>query len=63
MSGKNDLGYKRLHQAIRTGESLGLIGPLRYRMTPAQRSDDMEISIRRTAWGLFHIDTYADIHC
>ncbi|KAG2419768.1 hypothetical protein HFD88_004564 [Aspergillus terreus] len=57
MSGKNDLGYKRLHQAIRTGESLGLIGPLRYRMTPAQRSDDMEISIRRTAWGLFHIDT------
>ncbi|KAL5358896.1 fungal-specific transcription factor domain-containing protein [Aspergillus floccosus] len=57
ISGNNDLGYKRLHQAIRTGESLGLIGPLPYRMTPAQLSDDMEISIRRTAWGLFHIDT------
>ena len=57
MSGEDDLGYRMLHQAIWTGESLGLIGPRKVRLNPGQISDDMDISIKRTAWGLFHIDT------
>ncbi|RAL04314.1 Zn(II)2Cys6 transcription factor [Aspergillus ibericus CBS 121593] len=57
MSGEDDLGYRMLHQAIWTGESLGLIGPRKVSLNPGQISDDMDISIKRTAWGLFHIDT------
>ncbi|KAI9043560.1 Zn(II)2Cys6 transcription factor [Aspergillus affinis] len=57
LSGDNDLGYKMLHQAIWTGESLGLIGPRIFRMEPGHMPEDMDISIKRTAWGLFHIDT------
>ncbi|PLB49634.1 putative C6 transcription factor [Aspergillus steynii IBT 23096] len=57
LSGDNDLGYKMLHLAIWTGESLGLIGPKIFRMEPGHIPEDMDISVRRTAWGLFHIDT------
>lgn len=57
ISGEDDLGYRMLHQAIWTGESLGLIGPRKFSLNPGQISDDMDISIKRTAWGLFHIDT------
>ncbi|KAF9886444.1 hypothetical protein FE257_011476 [Aspergillus nanangensis] len=57
ISGNNDLGYKMLHQAIWTGKSLGLIGPRTPHMTSDPTSNDMDISVRRTAWGLFHIDT------
>ncbi|KAH8431122.1 Zn(II)2Cys6 transcription factor [Aspergillus melleus] len=57
LSGDNDLGYKMLHQAIWTGESLGLIGPRIFRMEPGHMPEDMDISVKRTAWGLFHIDT------
>ncbi|KAA8645603.1 hypothetical protein EYZ11_010704 [Aspergillus tanneri] len=55
LCGNNDLGYKMLHQAIWTGEALGLIGP---KANQGQLSEHMDVSIRRTAWGLFHIDTY-----
>ncbi|KAE8144610.1 fungal-specific transcription factor domain-containing protein [Aspergillus avenaceus] len=57
ISGNNDLGYKMLHQAIWTGESLGLLGPKVFKLSSGQLTDDMDISLRRTAWGLFHIDT------
>ncbi|PWY77084.1 C6 transcription factor [Aspergillus heteromorphus CBS 117.55] len=57
ISGEDDLGYRMLHQAIWTGESLGLIGPRMFAPSPGQISDDMDISVKRTAWGLFHIDT------
>ncbi|KAF7594376.1 hypothetical protein BBP40_009357 [Aspergillus hancockii] len=57
IAGNNDLGYKMLHQAIWTGESLGLIGPKVFKLSSGQLTDDMNISIKRTAWGLFHIDT------
>ncbi|KAH1331480.1 hypothetical protein KXV58_007958 [Aspergillus fumigatus] len=55
ISGNDDLGYLMLHQAIRAGESLGLFGPkcLKFDHT----TPEMDISIRRTAWGLFQIDT------
>lgn len=49
-----------LHQAIRTGESLGLVGDKGLKVIPEQLSHDMDVSLRRTAWGLFHIDTYAN---
>ncbi|PYH91080.1 C6 transcription factor [Aspergillus ellipticus CBS 707.79] len=57
ISGDDDLGYRMLHQAIWTGESLGLIGPRVFAPSLGQISDDMDISAKRTAWGLFHIDT------
>ncbi|KAE8348840.1 hypothetical protein BDV28DRAFT_152443 [Aspergillus coremiiformis] len=57
ISGYNDLGYKMLHQAIWTGESLGLIGPKVFKLISGQLTEDMNTSIKRTAWGLFHIDT------
>lgn len=55
ISGNDDLGYLMLHQAIRAGKSLGLFGPkcLKFDHT----TPEMDISIRRTAWGLFQIDT------
>lgn len=48
-----------LHGAIKIGESLGLIGPRAFQTEPmGQMSKDMDTSVKRTAWGLFHIDTY-----
>lgn len=58
MSRDDDLGYIMLHEAIRMGESLGLVGNYGPRMTSEQLSKDMDASCRRTAWGLFNIDTY-----
>lgn len=46
-----------LHQAIRAGETLGLIGEKGAKMIPEQLSHEMDVSLKRTAWGLFHIDT------
>lgn len=56
MAGDDDLGYIMLHQAIRMGETLGLIGK-NAPLSPEQTSGDLDSSIRRTAWGLFHVDT------
>lgn len=44
-----------LHQAIRAGESLGLFGPKGLKFE--QITPEMDVSIKRTAWGLFQIDT------
>lgn len=49
-----------LHQAIRAGESLGLIGDKGLKI-PEVLSPDMDVSLRRTAWGLFHVDTYVSL--
>ncbi|KAJ5975081.1 hypothetical protein N7481_008788 [Penicillium waksmanii] len=57
MSRDDDLGYIMLHEAIRMGESLGLIGSSGPHITSEQLSRDMDASCRRTAWGLFNIDT------
>ncbi|RHZ67269.1 hypothetical protein CDV55_102628 [Aspergillus turcosus] len=55
ISGNDDLGYIMLHQAIRAGESLGLFGPKGLKFE--QITPEMDVSIKRTAWGLFQIDT------
>ena len=57
MSRTDDLGYMMLHEAIRMGESLGLVGNTGPRITSEQLSDEMNSSCRRTAWGLFNVDT------
>ncbi|PYH43596.1 Zn(II)2Cys6 transcription factor [Aspergillus saccharolyticus JOP 1030-1] len=57
MSCEDDRGYQMLHHAIWTGESLGLIGPRIFSLSPGQVPNDKEISVERSAWGLFHIDT------
>jgi hypothetical protein len=57
MSRNDDLGYITLHEAIRMGEALGLVGDKGPRIALEQFSRDMESSSRRTAWGLFNIDT------
>ncbi|KAJ5481085.1 hypothetical protein N7539_006979 [Penicillium diatomitis] len=57
MSRDDDLGYVRLHDAIRMGDTLGLVGNAGPKITSEQLSQDMDISCRRTAWGLFNVDT------
>lgn len=57
MSRSDDLGYMMLHEAIRMGESLGLVGNAGPRLTSEQLSEEMDSSCRRTAWGLFNVDT------
>ncbi|KAL4869719.1 fungal-specific transcription factor domain-containing protein [Aspergillus spectabilis] len=61
LSGKNDLGYKMLHRAIHIGKNLGLIGNNRTAITPGFVSEDLNASLRRTSWGLFHIDSYINL--
>jgi hypothetical protein len=46
-----------LHRAINIGESMGLVGQSGSNLIPGHISSDMEESLERTAWGLFHIDT------
>ncbi|KAJ5730935.1 uncharacterized protein N7483_005443 [Penicillium malachiteum] len=57
MSRNDDLGYITLHEAIKMGESLGLVGDRGPRITSNQLSQDMDFSCRSAAWGLFNIDT------
>ncbi|KAL4975968.1 fungal-specific transcription factor domain-containing protein [Aspergillus desertorum] len=55
--GQNDCGYKMLHLAIWTGEALGLVGERKPVLASNDFPEDMDASLRRTAWGLFQIDT------
>lgn len=57
LAGDDDLGYRMLHRAIRMGESLGLVGERGLKVIPEQLSYDMDVSLKRTAWGLLHVDT------
>jgi hypothetical protein len=57
MSREDDLGYIMLHRAIRMGESLGLVGSRGPKLVLSELSKDMEVSCKRTAWGLFNVDT------
>ncbi|KAJ5580231.1 uncharacterized protein N7459_006216 [Penicillium hispanicum] len=61
MSRNDDLGYIMLHEAIRMGESLGLVGTKGPRIASEHLSQEMDTSCRRTAWGLFNIDTYVPV--
>lgn len=60
MSRDDDLGYIMLHEAIHMGEYLGLVGSSGPHIASEQLSRDMDASCRRTAWGLFNIDTWVN---
>ncbi|GLA97348.1 hypothetical protein AtubIFM57143_004838 [Aspergillus tubingensis] len=58
LSGHDDWGYTMLHRAIEMGESLGILNKKTdLRLSVSQMSEDMIVSIKRTAWGLFQVDT------
>ncbi|EAW14949.1 transcription factor domain-containing protein [Aspergillus clavatus NRRL 1] len=57
MSGDDGLGYTMLHRAIEMGESLGIINSEDLDLNKLQMSDEMRSSIKRTAWGLFQVDS------
>lgn len=57
VSGNGDHGYAMLHRAIEMAESLGIINHKKRELKTSQMSEDMIISIKRTAWGLYQIDT------
>lgn len=57
MAGPNNHGYHMLHRAIEMAEELGIINGPRLNLDQTQMSEDMISSIKRTAWGLFQVDT------
>ncbi|GKZ81166.1 hypothetical protein AnigIFM56816_005678 [Aspergillus niger] len=58
LSGHDDWGYTMLHRAIEMGESLGIVNQKTgLRLSLSQMSEDMIVSVKRTAWGLFQVDT------
>ncbi|GFF43885.1 nitrogen assimilation transcription factor nirA [Aspergillus udagawae] len=57
MSGDDDLGYTMLNRAIDMAESLGIINGPDLDLDKLQMSEEMRSSIKRTAWGLFQVDT------
>ncbi|KAJ5808041.1 hypothetical protein N7474_009310 [Penicillium riverlandense] len=58
MDGTDDFGYTMLHRAIGMAESLGIVNSARKpRLEEPYMSKDMISSLKRTAWGLFQIDT------
>lgn len=57
MAGPNNHGYHMLHRAIEMAEELGIINGPRLNLDQTQMSGDMISSIKRTAWGLFQVDT------
>ena len=57
MSGDDDYGYSMLHRATEMAEALGIINSPQLKLDPSRMSEDMITSIKRTAWGLFQIDT------
>ncbi|KAJ5601305.1 hypothetical protein N7510_010839 [Penicillium lagena] len=58
MDGTDNYGYAMLHRAIGMAESLGIVNNTRKpRLEEPYMSKDMITSLKRTAWGLFQIDT------
>lgn len=57
MAEDDNLGYTILHRAVHIGTLLGLIGEGGPKIDPTSLSTDMLISMRRTAWGLYQLDT------
>lgn len=57
MSSNNDHGYFMLHRAVEMAEALGIIDGPQLNLNQSNMSEDMISSIKRTAWGLFQIDT------
>lgn len=57
MVGDDDNGYTMLNQAIEMAEALGIINRPELNLNRSFMSEDMISSVKRTAWGLFQIDT------
>ncbi|KAL2830475.1 fungal-specific transcription factor domain-containing protein [Aspergillus cavernicola] len=57
MVGDNDKGYLMLNHALDMAESLGIINNPKLNLNRSHMSEDMISSVKRTAWGLFQIDT------
>ncbi|PYI02031.1 pathway-specific regulatory protein [Aspergillus sclerotiicarbonarius CBS 121057] len=57
LSGHDDWGYTMLHRAIEMAESLGIVNKPDLVLGTSQMSEDMIVSVKRTAWGLFQVDT------
>ncbi|KAL4924206.1 uncharacterized protein BDV17DRAFT_284853 [Aspergillus undulatus] len=57
MVGDDDNGYIMLSQALEMAEALGIINSPDLDLDPSFMSEDMISSVKRTAWGLFQIDT------
>ncbi|KAE8416429.1 hypothetical protein BDV36DRAFT_205806 [Aspergillus pseudocaelatus] len=57
MSGEDDLGYTMLNLAIEMAEALGIINREPLDLSKLQLSDEMITSVKRTAWGVFQVDT------
>lgn len=66
LSGQDDYGYIMLNRAISMAESMGIVNNSHNsRLGTSKLSNDMERSLKRTAWGLFQIDTcvlYRSLH-
>ncbi|KAL4803804.1 fungal-specific transcription factor domain-containing protein [Aspergillus unguis] len=57
MVGDDDNGYVMLNQALEMAETLGIINSPDLDLNRSDMSEDMISSIKRTAWGIFQIDT------
>ncbi|KAJ5644224.1 pathway-specific regulatory protein [Penicillium longicatenatum] len=58
MDGPDDFGYSMRHKAIRMAEPFGIVNNAKgLRLEKSYISTDMISSLKRTAWGLFQIDT------
>lgn len=58
MDGTDNFGYAMLNRAIEMAESLGIVNNTKkLRLEGPYMSEDMVTSLKRTAWGLFQIDT------
>jgi len=56
--GNEDFGYTMLHRAIEMAEELRIVNFDKLNLNKSQFSEEMVRSIKRTAWGIFQIDTY-----
>lgn len=62
MSRQENFGYTMLHRAISMAESMGIVNNARKLLLQAPHfSKDMTSSLKRTAWGLFQIDTWVQL--
>ncbi|KAJ5143224.1 pathway-specific regulatory protein [Penicillium bovifimosum] len=55
--GNENFGYAMLNRAIEMAEELGIVNRPKRTLNSSQMSEDMLVSVKRTAWGLFQIDT------
>ena len=63
MTGRDGFGYTMLHKAIKMAKSIGIVNGPMLRLQELNMSEDMVMSLKRTAWEYFRLIRSSICNC